>query len=111
MLPRPMTNEQLQKLRDEAKRFGRGLTDAEAQWALTDGPRKYFVCQLTDLYWDARIMLKAKEELGGIFFAPTEPPAIRVSKRTDGKFWLLDGYHRVAAALKLRKTSIAACHV
>jgi hypothetical protein len=109
-LPPPMSAADLQKLRDEAKRFGRGLTDAEQQWALRDHKRTYFDCPLSELTWNLRIMLTAKEELGGKFFAATEPPAIWVQRTPEGRWHLRDGYHRVAAAFQMGKTHIPAFH-
>jgi hypothetical protein len=109
-LPPPMSAADLQKLRAEAMRFGRGLTDAEQQWALREHERIYFECALSELTWNATIMLHAKEELGGKFFAATEPPAIWVQKTPEGKWFVRDGYHRVAAAFRMGKTHIKAFH-
>jgi uncharacterized ParB-like nuclease family protein len=51
-----------------------------------------------------------EKELTAIFFAASEPPAIWVLRRPDGKYFLQDGYHRVAAALRMGKTHIKAFH-
>jgi hypothetical protein len=112
MLPLAMTSEQLQTLRAEAQRLGRALRDDEQQMCLSTGtPRVFFDCPISELRWDDRYMRRVEQELTAGYFAPTAPPAIRGSSRADGRWWLLDGYHRVAAALKLGKTHIAACHV
>jgi adenylate cyclase class IV len=104
-----MTNEQLSRLRNEAKRFGRALRDDEvAMYSKVSSERIYFDCPLSDLAWDARHMRLREKELTAVFFAATEPPAIWVHHRPDGKYFLQDGYHRVAAALRMKKTHIKA---
>jgi hypothetical protein len=110
-LPPPMSVADLQRLRDEAKRFGRALRDDEvAMYSRVSSERVYFDCPLSDLVWDARHMGLREKELTAIFFAATEPPAIWVRRRPDGKYFLQDGYHRVAAALRMGKTHIPAFH-
>jgi hypothetical protein len=110
-LPPPPSAAYLQKLRDEAKRFGRALRDDEvAMYSRVSSERTYFDCPLSDLVWDARHMRLREKELTAIFFAASEPPAIWVLRRPDGKYFLQDGYHRVAAALRMGKTHIKAFH-
>jgi hypothetical protein len=104
-----MSNEALCKLRAEAKRFGRALRDDEvAMYLRVNSERVYFDCPLSDLEWDTRHMRLREKELTAIFFAATEPPAVWVRRRPDGKYFLQDGYHRVAAALRMGKMHIPA---
>jgi hypothetical protein len=78
---------------------------------LTTGPlRVFFDCPLSELRWDERYMRRVVKELTAGYFARTQPPAIRVRAHEGGGWWILDGYHRVAAAMKMGKMHIAAGH-
>lgn len=69
-----------------------------------------FDCPLSELEVDEDVLQRCAAELTPIFFAETEPPPISVY-RNGNRWHVTDGYHRIAAALKMGKTHLKANEV